>query len=311
MAVRTKPRGAPGRWYRRPWTHLVLGLLVAILAVTWTGERARQGVLDNLDARLRDAGAGVDAGLITVEAEQLSALRSIEFTNGVPQALEATNADELNRLVTPLQANSGVPMVDVVEPDGRVVFAVRSKGAPRPVASRAGMPAIAQAMREARGARGGRSSELVIFKTGPTFVTIGPLMIQKDSVGVVLVMTPLADVLGRLSQEVRADLTAYTQDGIPIATTNVRAPTRVAPDVARGLVGGGAIVNRFTAGGTREVLGRLIIDHEPAAVLGVALHDNSPATRRAVILYSALGLIATVILIATFWARVHRAQTRT
>jgi hypothetical protein len=151
----------------------------------------------------------------------------------------------------------------------------------------------------------------VIFKTGPTFVTIGPRMIQKDSVGVVLVMTPLADVLGRLSQEVRADLTAYTQDGIPIATTNVRAPTRVAPDVARGLVGGGAIVNRFTAGGTREVLGRLIIDHEPAAVLGVALHDNSPATRRAVILYSALGLIATVILIATFWARVHRAQTRT
>ena len=266
MAVRTKPRGAPGRWYRRPWTHLVLGLLVAILAVTWTGERARQGVLDNLDARLRDAGAGVDAGLITVEAEQLSALRSIEFTNGVPQALEATNADELNRLVTPLQANSGVPMVDVVEPDGRVVFAVRSKGAPRPVASRAGMPAIAQAMREARGARGA---------------------------------------------QVRADLTAYTQDGIPIATTNVRAPTRVAPDVARGLVGGGAIVNRFTAGGTREVLGRLIIDHEPAAVLGVALHDNSPATRRAVILYSALGLIATVILIATFWARVHRAQTRT
>ncbi|HEX3807204.1 MAG TPA: hypothetical protein VHV52_10535 [Gaiellaceae bacterium] len=308
MAVRQKPPVAPVRWYRRPWTHLILGLLVAILAITWTGERARQGVLDNLDARLRDAGAGVDAGMITVEAEQLSALRSIEFTNGVPQALEETNADELNRLVTPLQANSGVPMVDVVEPTGRVIFAVRSKGAPRPVASRAGMPAIAQAMREARGARGGRFSELVIFKTGPTFVTIGPLMIQKDPVGVVLVMTPLADVLGRLSQEVRTDLTAYTQTGVPIATTSVGTPTRVSLDTAKTLIGGGAVINRFTAGGTREALGRLIIDHEAAAVLGVSLHDNSPATRRAVILYSLLGLLATVILIATFWARVHHTR---
>jgi hypothetical protein len=296
------------RWYRRPWTHLVLGLIVAILAVSWTGERARQGVLDNLDTRLRDAGAGADAGLVDLEAEQLSALRSIEFTRGIPQALEETDPDTLNRLVTPLQANSGAPMVDIVQPSGRVVFAVRSKGAPRPVASRAGMPAIAQAMREAHGARGGRFSELVIFKSGPTFVTAGPLMIQNDPVGVVLVMTPLADVLGRLSQEVRTDLTAYTTDGAPIATTSVRDPARLSPVTARSLVGGGAIVYRFEHGSTREALGRLIIDHEAAAVLGVSLHDNSPVTRRAVILYSALGLLATVILIATFWARVHQAR---
>jgi len=310
VAERSHSPAAPVRWYRRPWTHLILGLLVAVLAITWTGERARQGVLDNLDARLRDAGAGVDAGMIDVEAEQLSALRSIEFTRGVPQALEQTDPAALNRLVTPLQANSGVPMVDVVEPSGRVVFAVRAKGAPRPVASRAGMPAIAQAMREARGARGGRFSELVIFRTGPTVVTAGPLMIQNDPVGVVLVMTPLADVLGRLSQEVRADLTAYTGAGVPIATTSVRNPTRLAPDVARSLLGGAAIENRFTAGGTREALGRLIIDHQPVAVLGVALHDNSPVTRRAVILYAALGLLATVVLIASFWARVHHARRR-
>ncbi|HVU76158.1 MAG TPA: cache domain-containing protein [Gaiellaceae bacterium] len=304
----TQAEATPVRWYRRPWTHLVLGLIVAILAVSWTGERARQGVLDNLDTRLRDAGAGADAGLVDLEAEQLSALRSIEFTRGVPQALEETDPDTLNRLVTPLQANSGAPMVDIVQPGGRVVFAVRSKGAPRPVASRAGMPAIAQAMREAHGARGGRFSELVIFKSGPTFVTVGPLMIENDPVGVVLVMTPLADVLGRLSQEVRADLTAYTTDGAPIATTSVRDPARLSPVTARSLVGGGAIVYRFEHGSTREALGRLIIDHDAAAVLGVSLHDNSPATRRAVILYSALGLLATVILIATFWARVHHGR---
>ena len=74
------------RWYRNRWLHLALGLAVAVLAVSWAGERAREGVLSNLDSRLRAAGAGADAGLIDIEAEQLSTLRSIEFTTGVPEA---------------------------------------------------------------------------------------------------------------------------------------------------------------------------------------------------------------------------------
>jgi hypothetical protein len=297
-------------WYRRRWLHLALGLVVAILAVTWAGERASKGVQDNLDARLRDAGAGADASLVAVESEQLTALRSITFTQGIAAAVADNNPGELNRIVTPLQANANVPMVDVVRPNGQVLLAVRSKGAPRPVATRAGMPAIDQSMREARGARGGRFSEIVIFRSGPTFVTVGPVMKGTTAVGVVLVMTPLADVLGRLSQQVRADLTAYTANGAPIATTGLRDPPPVDVNTARTLIGGGAIVMRSIHGADREALGRLIVDHQPDAVLGVALRDNTSATGHAVILLSALGLIATVLILATFWARVTNTKRR-
>ena len=51
-------RTAAARWYRGRWLHLALGLLVAVLAIIWAGQRAHRGVLDNLDTRLRDAGAG-------------------------------------------------------------------------------------------------------------------------------------------------------------------------------------------------------------------------------------------------------------
>ena len=306
-----RPPAPPERWYRQRWLHLVLGLLVAVLAVTWAGQRAGRGVRDNLDARLRDAGAGVDAGLVSVEAEQLSALRAITFTEGVARAIVDTDPATLNRLVTPLHANSDVPMVDVVRPDGRVLLAVRSKGAPRPVASRAGMPAVAQAMREARGARGGRFSEIVIFKTGPTLLTIGPVMQQNAPVGVVLVMTPLADVLGRLSQDVRADLSVYDPEhGVPLATTALDDPPAIDPTDARTLVGGGAIQMRTIHGDDREALGRLIVDHQPDAVLGVSLEDNSSVTRNAVLALTALGLLATVIILATFWARVANRGRR-
>lgn len=293
------------RWYARRWLHLALGLLVAVLAITWAGQRAGRGVRDNLDARLRDAGAGTDAGIVTVEAEQLSALRAITFTQGMADAIVKQDPATLNRLVTPLHANSDVPMVDVVRPNGRVLLAVRSKGAPRPVASRANLRALAQSLREARGSRGGRFSELVIFKTGPTLLTIGPVMQQNDPVGAVLVMTPLADVLGRLSQQVRADLSVYDPErGVPLATTALHDPPGLDPTTARTLVGGGAIEMRTIHGDDREALGRLIVDHQPDAVLGVSLEDNSSVTRNAVVALTALGLLATVIILGTFWARV-------
>lgn len=298
------------RWYRQRWLHLALGLVVAVLAVTWAGQRAGRGVRDNLDARLRDAGAGADAGLVSVEAEQLSALRAITFTQGVAKAIVELDPKALNRLVTPLHANSDVPMVDVVRPDGRVLLAVRSKGAPRPVASRAGMPAVTQAMREAHGPRGGRFSEVVVFRTGPTLVTIGPVMQQNDPVGVVLVMTPLADVLGRLSQEVRANLSVYSPNGVPLATTAVQDPPGLDPSEARTLIGGGPIEMRTIHGDDREALGRLIVDHEPDAVLGVSLEDNSNVTRNAVVALTALGLLATVVILATFWARISKRDRR-
>jgi hypothetical protein len=310
----TEPRAQQGpqktvHRYRGRWLHLALGLLIAVLAVAWAGQRAQRGVLDNLDSRLQDAGAGSVAALVTVEAEQLSALRAITFTQGVAHAVATSDPSAINRLVTPLQANSNVPMVDVVRPDGQVLFAVRSKGAPRPAASRKGMSAIGESVREARGARGGRATEIVIFKTGPAFVTIGPVMEGNNAVGVVLVMTPLADVLGRISQQVRADLTAYTADGDPIATTALADPPKLDRDTARRLIGGGAIVMRYIHGNDREALGRLIVDHQPDAVLGVSLEDNSPMTGRAVMLFAALGLIATVTIMATFWARIaNRAR---
>lgn len=301
----------PTRWYRRRWLHLVLGLLVAVAAVIWAGQRATDGVRSNLDAQLRSAGAGADAALVTLESEQLSALRAITFTAGVGHALAQRDPRTLNRLVTPLQANSNVPMVDVVLPDGKVELAVRSKGAPAPVASRAGMPAIAQAMREARGPRGGRFSEVAIFKSGPTIVTIGAVVYGGKPVGVVLVMTPLADALGRLSQEVGATLTAYATNGTPIATTADFRPRAVDADLARSLIGGAAVSMRYVHGSQREALGRLILDHQADAVLGASLNDNSPVTGHAVRLYAGLGLIGAVLIFGSFWVRIaNRRWTR-
>jgi hypothetical protein len=117
-------------------------------------------------------------------------------------------------------------------------------------------------------------------------------------------------VLGRISQEVSAELTAYDSIGDPIATTATFNPKPLPTDVAQTLIGGGPIATRYDWADHREKLGRLIVDHQPDAVLGVALEDDSNVTGRMVAIYVAIGLICTAIILATYWARVVLARRR-
>jgi hypothetical protein len=123
-------------------------------------------------------------------------------------------------------------------------------------------------------------------------------------------MTPLADVLGRISQEVNVELTAYDSIGDPIATTASFNPKAVDSDMAQALMGGAAIATRYDWADHREKLGRLIVDHQPDAVLGVALEDDSNVVGRTVSIYAAFGLLCTALILGTFWARVVLARRR-
>lgn len=316
VAERPAPEDRPVRrepLYRRKELHVLVGVIVAVLTVLFAAQRATDGARAVLDDRLLHAGAGADAGVVDVESEQLTAVRQIAFTPGVAQDLAALDGPDLNKLVAPLQANSTVPMVDMVIPDGRVLLAVRSNGAPLPTRShkdllRAGGP-LKWAFDHAHGPRGGRLSQIVIFKRGgATLVTVSPVMSGGKPVGAVLAMTPLANVLGRLSQEVWASLTVYNADGAPVATTGNFQPKALPQAQAKALVAGGAVETRYVSGNNREKLGRLIVDHKAQAVLGVALPDNSGSVGLTVAIYVVIGLICTVLILATFWARVVNAR---
>ena len=77
---------------------------------------------------------------------------------------------------------------------------------------------------------------------------------------------------------------------------------------ARQLLAGGAVQTRYVYEDHREKLGRLIVDHTPNAVLGASLEDDSNVTGRMVAIYVVIGLLCTVLILATFLARVELAR---
>lgn len=282
---------------------LVAAAVLAVIAVLVAGYLAAVGVRAQIDAHLRAGGAGANSGLLEIEAEQLSLLRELTFTKGVGAALAAKNSVELNRLVTPLQANSEVPMVDVVLPGGVVILAVRSRGAPRPVAVRRHLPAIRQAISTADGIRGGRFTEIVTLQRAPTLLTIGPALVGSQPVGAVLVMTPLSDVLARLATQVGSTLTAYNASGYPVATTSASTPPALTPSQARSTLHGAPVWVRETAGSTREMIGRLVVEHQAEEALGVSVHDDSFRTEFLVDVSGLVGLLLAGLLLDDYSRR--------
>ena len=78
---------------------------------------------------------------------------------------------------------------------------------------------------------------------------------------------------------------------------------------ARVMGGGPSVMSSYYAG-EREALGRLIVDRQPDAILGAALHDNSWVTGRAVIVFAGIGLLCTIVIVGTFSLRLARTWWR-
>jgi sensor domain CHASE-containing protein len=297
---------------RRPWIQLLLALLVAVLAIYWSGQTAARLWLEDLDKRLLDAGAGTNAAVNNLERDQLAAYRGIAYADGFAAALQRYDARDIERRLTPIDANHGVPMIDIIDDQGRVVFAFRSDGAVRPIyRQRRDVSIVRQALAGETDQYGERFSDLLATEEGPLIATAGPVRLDGKVVGALLVMTPLDLLLSRSTNIHGALLTAYSLDrGDPLATTTPVRPRTLMTDLRVRLAQDGQLpfANRFKIGGktNREQIGALTLHHHTGAFLGAALPDRSRYVAWRVMVVVTIGLLLMAFLVWTVayaWAR--------
>jgi sensor domain CHASE-containing protein len=297
---------------RRPWIQLLLAILVAILAIYWAGQTAARLWLEDLDHRLLDAGAGTNANVNTLERDQLSAYRGIAFADGFAASLARYDARDIERRLTPIDANHGMPMIDIIDDQGRVVFAFRADGAVRPVyRERREVTIVRQALAGETDEYGERFSDLLTTDEGPLLATAGPVRLNGKVVGALLVMTPLDQLLSRSTNYHGSLLTAYSLDrGDPLATTTPIRPRTLGTELRVRLAQESQLpyANRFKIGGktNREQIGALTLRHRTVAFLGAALPDRSRYVAWRVMVIVTIGLLVMAFLVWTVayaWAK--------
>jgi sensor domain CHASE-containing protein len=297
---------------RRPWVQLLLAILVAILAIYWAGETAARLWLEDHDKRLLDAGAGTNADLNQLERDQLSAYRAIAYADGFAASLARYDARDIEARLTPVDANHGMPMIDIIDDQGRVVFAFRADGAVRPVYRQRNDVAIVQrALAGESDQYGERFSDLLATQEGPLVATSGPVRLGDRIVGALLVMTPVDQLLSRSTNTHGSLLTVYSDDrGDPMATTTPIRPRTLNTELRTLLTRDGELpwANRFKIAGktNREIMGGLTLRHEQVAFLGAALPDRSRYVAWRVMIIVAIGIILLALIVWTVayaWAK--------
>lgn len=297
---------------RSNWHVIALLVVIALSAIRWTGSVAGTEWRDALDERLADAGAGANSAMLDTERAQLTALRAFTFSSGVAEALRAVDVATIEELLGPVDANLGIPMVDVLDAKGQVVFAFRGEGQVPPIyRQRSDLGIVQRALRGEPDQYGERFTTLVVTDEGALVASVGPVRVGTTVVGALLVMTPLADVLGASSNQHGELLTVYSGDGgVPLATTAPVKPRTLPGSLERLLPPDKLPVTSeydIPGGGAREQLGALIIRHEAVAWLGVADRDKAGRVGGQVSLLTAFALACCCLLVTMLTVRWRKA----
>jgi class 3 adenylate cyclase len=206
--------------------YAVLAILVVIAGAFLFARIVASSLQDRFDQQLHDAGVLVSDGVVGVEDEQLSTLRAIAHTEGLPEAVQRDDPAAVCAIVLPLTFNAGADCVDVVSLTGQSLCAMhRRPGAgpldydQTPAASYASWRLVQRVAAGEVDAIGDKFADLVHTDWGDVFYIAGPVKIEERVVGVVLVGTTVDRLIQRLDTISLARVTLFDPQGRVLATS--------------------------------------------------------------------------------------------
>lgn len=279
---------------------------------------------ERFNNQLAEAGRVAADNFVQEERQHLESLRSVAFTEGVADATRAGDQATLTRLIEPIAANRAVERLEILDAQGRRIDTLAltdAKSLTYEAINDADTPASWPLVQTVLAGRtdefGDKQAQIVRTKEGFVFYTAGPISGNGQTVGVVMIGTPLESLAKEIKSQVLADVTFYDFSGHPLASTfgvsNSDAPLDVSGAVLDGSVQGNVIrENRTLFGRGYDLLyGRLQVRNRIVGLYSVGLSTNfifsaGNTTRTRVVILFGIGMAAVL---AVGFYLTHRLTT--
>jgi len=220
--------------------YVVLAIIVVIAGAYLLAHMMAGSLQNRFDQQLHDAGTLVSDGVVAAEREQLTTLRAIAHTEGLPRAVQQEDATTIRAVVLPLTFNAEADCVDVVSLTGQGLYAMhRRRGADTldydttPAPSYDSWSLVQRVAAGDVDDAGDKFAGLVRADWGDVFYIAGPVKDGDRVVGVVLVGTYVDHLAQLLDEASLARVTLYDPQGQVLATsmgTRDPASTGLTPD---------------------------------------------------------------------------------
>jgi putative nucleotidyltransferase with HDIG domain len=206
--------------------YVVLTALVAGVG-TYIASRLVTGSLEErFENQLAEAGRVASDAVVRRERQHLEVVRGVAFTEGVAEAVESDDRNELAALVEPLAANNQAELVEVLDAEGRPLLGLRLTEPERlryqPMVGQPDRPswsAVRSVLEGEEDPLGDKFAQIVETSEGFALYTAGPIFNGDELVGVALVGSRLETFLPIVKTESLAEVTVYDFDGVPLAST--------------------------------------------------------------------------------------------
>lgn len=291
--------------------YVFLTLITAMIGTFVVTRLVTSSVRERFANQLLEAGRVASDGFVRRERTHLETLRLMAFTQGVPEAIGAEDADQLQQLLYPLVVNANANFLTAINAQGQeIISLVQDPETGSYAISEGGdlssLEIVARPLKGEEDVLGDKFAGLIQTVHGPYLATTVPVRGSDGSVvGVLMLGTKLDTLLAELKTQALADLIALDQTG------NVMVASMAEPEGGFGILNLTPFqVSELDPAIEREVrmydrrfqvlYAPLMVRQEPVGVLGVALPSNfivtTEATSRNLFsLIFSLGTVAVIV----------------
>jgi class 3 adenylate cyclase len=202
--------------------YLVVAILLAGLATWVITQSFVNSLQERFNVQLVDGFETASTAVFEAESRALITERAIARTTGVAEAVLAGDTASLNALVRPLAVNAHAPLVQVLDASGRILYGLRLSQDGNVRNEAIDFTAWSPVRRVLAGEvdeLGDKFSGIVQDPAGPALYVAGPLILNNQQVGVVLVGFPLNTLLPQMVADSASQVSLYRPDGQPVFST--------------------------------------------------------------------------------------------
>ncbi len=272
--------------------YVILTLLIAMVGVYVITRLVTSSVVERFNNQLLEASRVAGDGIVRHERTHLEDLRLMAFTEGVPEALVAHDAQALKDLLFPLVLNNDIQAVTVIDLNGsEVITLAKHPVSGEYITSEAGdfsqFSIVAEILSNQQDGLGDKYAGLLVTSFGPYLFTSAPVRDANGQLlGVLLAGTRLESLLAEVKSQSLADVVLLDNDGKLVATTFVEPETGFGPvEINPALLTNAntSVTLDFELYGRdyKSTYSPLVVRQSETGILGVALASNFVVTTMA------------------------------
>lgn len=212
------------------WVKIILPYFILTMLIAGAGTYVLTNLFtsslqDRINNQLIDAGRIVSEGIVDFEEDRLQTLRIVANTEGVPQAVAAHDADQLAALIPQILINNDLDNVEIIDMKGIGIYGWQQvdqlQGAPieRLGTDWSSVDFVNRVLAGEDDTQGDKFTFISESENGLIIYTIGPIILNGEVVGAVMIGSDLRKMTFNLTLNAVARVTFYDQDGNVLETS--------------------------------------------------------------------------------------------